>query len=73
MSRLADTREVAMYLGVSEGTLRRWRADGGGPPFMKIGKIVRYDMDEVIEWAKSFVPGAEDAYVEGYDDGDGTR
>jgi len=35
-------REVAQYLKVSLALLRRWRMDGKGPAFVKIGRLVRY-------------------------------
>jgi Helix-turn-helix domain len=46
---------VAKVLDVSIHTVRRWRAskDGFGPPWIKIGSVVRYDVDSVIDWLKS--------------------
>ena len=46
------TKEAATYLNVAESTLEAWRCRGGGPPFLKLGKIVRYreaDLDDFIE------------------------
>lgn len=44
---------AAKYLGVSEGALRLWRAEGKGPRYFKAGeKLVRYwraDLDSWIE------------------------
>ena len=34
--RLLKTKEVAVFLGVSEITLRRWRLSGRGPEFVKM-------------------------------------
>lgn len=43
--RLAEAEaeaEVAELLRVSERTVRRWRAEGTGPPAVRVGKAVRY-------------------------------
>ena len=46
--------EVASYLGVPETTLAQWRSRGMGPPYMKVGKHVRYHWSDVDKWlAKS--------------------
>jgi Helix-turn-helix domain len=34
--------QAAMFLGVSVRTLQAWRVRGGGPPYVKIGRTVRY-------------------------------
>jgi len=48
---LLNTREVAKITGVSEVTVRRWRVEGGGPPFSKLrGWAVRYHPDHVEQW-----------------------
>lgn len=49
--RLLTSQEVAGLLGVSLPTLSRWRADGEGPAFLKLGRgpkaPVRYRVQEV--------------------------
>ena len=40
---LLDERECARQLGASIFLLRRWRQQGTGIPYMKIGRLVRYD------------------------------
>lgn len=39
---LLDTHQAAEILGVSPGTLENWRAQGQGPKFRKVGRLVRY-------------------------------
>jgi predicted DNA-binding transcriptional regulator AlpA len=52
-SPLIDETEVAAILGVSLRTLRRWRANGDGPPWQKLGvKWVRYPRAGVTEWQR---------------------
>ncbi|WP_024707818.1 MULTISPECIES: helix-turn-helix transcriptional regulator [Martelella] len=37
-------------LSVSARTLQAWRLRGGGPPFVKIGKSVRYKRRDITAW-----------------------
>ncbi len=41
---LLDEVAAAEYLGNSHLTLRKWRVIGGGPQFVKIGRLVRYEL-----------------------------
>lgn len=34
--------QAAQLLGLSVRTLQAWRVRGGGPPYVKIGRAVRY-------------------------------
>lgn len=45
--RYLTTREVAERFDVSVQTLKRWRKNGTGPRFYRIGKLVRYRPDEI--------------------------
>lgn len=45
--------QVAEFLGISPRTLEDWRYKGGGPPYRKIGRCVRYLRSQVIEWVES--------------------
>lgn len=47
-----DSSQAADYLGVKRTTLEAWRCRGGGPKFVKLGRLVKYrrsDLDEFIE------------------------
>ena len=52
-SNLLQSRDVAEFLRVSELTVKKWRHEGKGPPFRKIGRIVRYEESEVIDWLRN--------------------
>lgn len=39
---LLDEETAAETLDVSPKTLRKWRCVGGGPEYVKIGRLVRY-------------------------------
>ncbi len=44
--------ETSEYLKISPMTLRIWRHKKQGPPWIKLGKCVRYDSASVEAWAK---------------------
>jgi excisionase family DNA binding protein len=45
--------EAGKYLGLSISTLNKLRCSGGGPPFLKFGRAVRYNPDDLKEWLDS--------------------
>ena len=51
---LVTSKDLAEYLGVTEGTVRNWRSLNQGPPYVKMGKLrnskIRYDMNVVKKW-----------------------
>lgn len=53
--RLIREREAAAILGLAVKTLQRWRWEGRGPRFHKIGAAVRYDIAEL----ERFIADAE--------------
>lgn len=42
-----NTRQAAAYLGLAVSTLNKWRCHGGGPEFLKLGRAVRYDREDL--------------------------
>lgn len=47
-----DTRQAAELTGISTVTLERWRVDGVGPPYVKLGRLVKYrrvDLDAFMK------------------------
>jgi predicted site-specific integrase-resolvase len=40
--RLLIPRAAANLLNVSEKTLANWRCSGFGPPFVRVGRLIRY-------------------------------
>lgn len=43
-----NIEEVAEYLGVSVNTMRSWRAYGEGPRCCRLGKHLRYRVEDVL-------------------------
>ena len=51
--RLLTETEVAKLLGLSPRTLQAWRYRGGHtPPFIKVGRSVRYRRADVLSWLR---------------------
>jgi predicted DNA-binding transcriptional regulator AlpA len=49
-----DEAALAHRLGVSRRTLQRWRAEGGGPPYVRLGpRRVAYDEAASDAWVAS--------------------
>jgi predicted DNA-binding transcriptional regulator AlpA len=59
MISLLTERDVARATGVSLGTVRRWRQRRQGPPSIKLGVLVRYVPEDLIEWIESRPKGGE--------------
>ena len=56
--RLVPAKEAAEYLGVAPGTLTQWRYKGfGGPPWVKVGRVVRYRMTDLEAWIERHAAG----------------
>jgi hypothetical protein len=52
-SRYVDVRAAAGILNVSPSFLNKSRLDGSGPPYLKLGAAVRYDIAALEAWAAS--------------------
>lgn len=46
-----NTRNAAIYCGLSEKTLAMKRCDGTGPKFVKLGRVF-YFRDDLDEWLR---------------------
>lgn len=46
-------KEAAPYIGMSKMYLRISRMRGDGPPYLKIGRAVRYDVRDLDRWLES--------------------
>jgi len=45
-----DPHATSAYLCVAVQTLARWRCEGGGPGYLKLGSRVRYERDVLDRW-----------------------
>jgi predicted DNA-binding transcriptional regulator AlpA len=53
--RLVTPKALAERLDMSTSTLAKWRLDGAGPAYVKIGARVAYDEEMVEAWLASRV------------------
>lgn len=51
--QLATINDVSEATQVPVKTLRRWEAQGTGPPAFKLGRHLRYDWADVHRWLAS--------------------
>ncbi len=46
--------DAAVILGISDRTLENYRVrDGGGPPFTRVGRLVRYKVADLRAWMEA--------------------
>jgi predicted DNA-binding transcriptional regulator AlpA len=68
-TELVDSKGAVEHLGgrVSEATLQRWRSEGGGPRFCKIGpRRIGYRIADLDKWVNDRVAeSTADARVRG--------
>ncbi len=48
-----DPRQAAAYCSISVSWLAKLRCHGGGCPYLKVGKSVRYRKADLDEWLNS--------------------
>jgi hypothetical protein len=46
-AHLLETADVAVELGLSPRTLEGWRRRGEGPPYLKVGRLVKYRPEDI--------------------------
>lgn len=57
---LLNERQVAVLVGMSVATVRRWRLHGKGPQFIRVSAAaIRYKSDVVTAWLESRPTGGE--------------
>lgn len=44
--------QAAAFLGLSPRTLERFRVEGRGPAFLKLGRRVVYSLGDLVRWAE---------------------
>lgn len=57
MESLLNETQVSEEIQVSLACLRRWRLRGEGPPYVKVGPLVRYRPEAITEWIETLPTG----------------
>jgi hypothetical protein len=50
VTNVTDTRGAADYTGLAMSTLEKMRVFGGGPMYLKLGRVVRYRRVDLDAW-----------------------
>ena len=50
---LIDEKELVRLTGIKSSTWAKWRANGEGPPYFKLGRLCRYRWAAVEAWLAS--------------------
>jgi hypothetical protein len=50
---LIDEFSAAKFLALSVRTLQAWRMKDTGPPFVRVGRSIRYRWSILVEWVKT--------------------
>jgi len=53
MERAVNDREAAKILGLAIQTLRNWRHNRKGPPYIKLGESVWYQVRDLLEYMEN--------------------
>ncbi len=53
MRELLTEKQVAALLRVTVKALQAWRGRGGGPPFVKMGRCVRYRLEDLEAFVRA--------------------
>ncbi len=52
-TRLLTVEELAHYLQVPRATIYKWRYSSEGPPASRVGRHLRYRLEDVDTWLNS--------------------
>jgi excisionase family DNA binding protein len=63
MYSLLTEQELAKRLNVSLASIRRWRINGRGPLFLKVGALVRYRPEDVEAWLGELATGGSGSFL----------
>jgi len=50
--------QVGELFGLSIRTLQAWRARRAGPPFVQVGRAIRYRRSDLIDWINANTMGS---------------
>jgi predicted DNA-binding transcriptional regulator AlpA len=52
LSAIVTEKEAARFLSMSFRTLQSWRSERKGPPYLKLGRSIRYRMSDLLAWTE---------------------
>ena len=54
---LVDEREAAKFSDFSVAALVKWRHEGRGPRYIRVGRSIRYRISDLLSWIDSHAVG----------------
>lgn len=58
VSEFLDEKGLCTLIAISSVTATKWRAKAKGPPFIKVGRLVRYRRSDVDAWLRTNTIGS---------------
>jgi hypothetical protein len=52
LNRLIDTEAASALLGCSPAALSKFRTERRGPPYIRVGRLIRYRRLDLVRWVK---------------------
>jgi len=52
-NNLLDTEAASAELGCSAAALLKFRSERRGPPYVKVGRLVRYRRRDLVRWVRA--------------------
>lgn len=59
---IMNVQQAAVYLGLAVSTLNKWRCHGGGPVFIKMGRAVRYRVEDLEKFLNTSATDSTSSY-----------
>lgn len=56
-------KEAALCLGLSASTLNKWRTQGRGPRFVKLGRVIGYLATDLDAWLQDQTRSSTSEYL----------
>ena len=63
MKLLLRERDVAEIYGIPVRTLQKWRCKGGGPPFIKANRSIRYRRSDIEHYLDDNTHNSTSSYA----------
>ena len=62
-SVLIDSAELALFMGVAPGTIKRWSRNGDMPKGRRVGpRLLKWERAEIREWMEAGCPRVESSH-----------
>lgn len=56
-----DEQDAGVYIGYTPSALRAWRSQGRGPAYIRIGRSIRYRVEDLDDWLNGHLVHTRDS------------